>query len=249
MSLNTSLEAIAEALAEELTAVCGSRLGGEATAAPSELSPAAGWTLSVPIDGSVHGRISVWVDRASAAAYARAILATETAPADDVIANALSELTRDAATALAARDGFSGVQCGSATIGQGPAVPGSRACYVAVANVASCLIAVGVEPQGVPALAAAAADDGSRLGALLDVDLPLVVRFGRTVMPLGAIAELGPGSLIDIGRSTDEPVDLLIGERLIARGEVVVVGGNYGVRITEIAAGREAAAIREARSI
>jgi flagellar motor switch protein FliN/FliY len=68
-------------------------------------------------------------------------------------------------------------------------------------------------------------------------------------MPLGAIAELGPGSLIDIGRSTDEPVDLLIGERLIARGEVVVVGGNYGVRITEIAAGREAAAIREARSI
>jgi flagellar motor switch protein FliN/FliY len=249
MSLNTSLDAIAKALAEELTVICGSRLGGEASASPSELSPASGWTLSVPIDGSVQGRISVWVDRESAAAYARAILATESAPADEAIANVLSELTRDAATALAARDEFSGVQCGSATIGQGLAAPGSRACYVAVANVASCLFAVGVEPQNVPAPAAVAADDGSRLGALLDVDLPLVVRFGRTVMPLGAIAELGPGSLIDIGRSTDEPVDLLIGERLIARGEVVVVGGNYGVRITEIAAGREAAAIREARSI
>src|SRR6185436_16024845 len=119
MSLNTSLDAIAKALAEELTTVCGSRLGGEASAAPSELSPAPGWTLSVPIDGSVHGRISVWVDRASASAYARAILATENAPADEAIEGALSDLTRDAATALVAREEFSGVQCGSATIGQG----------------------------------------------------------------------------------------------------------------------------------
>jgi flagellar motor switch protein FliN/FliY len=249
MSLNTSLEAIAEALAKELTVVCGSRLGGEASAAPSDLSPSTGWTLFLPIEGSVHGRIAVWVDRASATAYTRAILATESAPADEAIANALSELIRDAATALVAREEFAGVRCGSATVGQGLPAAESRAYYVAVANVASCLIAIGVDPQSVPAPAAVATDDGSRLGALLDVDLPLVVRFGRTVMPLGAIAELGPGSLIDIGRSTDEPVDLLIGERLIARGEVVVVGGNYGVRITEIAAGREAAAIREARSI
>lgn len=249
MSLTTSLDAIAKALAEELTVVCGSRLGGEPSAAPSELSPLAGWTLSVPIDGSVHGRLSVWVDRESAAACARAILALEDAPADEAIADVLSELTRDAATKLTARDEFAGVQCGSVTVGQGLPAPGSRAYYVAVANIASCLIAVGVEQQSVSASAAVAADDGSRLGALLDVDLPLVVRFGRTLMPLGVIAELGPGSLIDMGRAPDEPVDLLIGERLIARGEVVVVGGNYGVRITEIAAGREAAAIREARSI
>jgi flagellar motor switch protein FliN/FliY len=74
----------------------------------------------------------------------------------------------------------------------------------------------------------------TRLGAVLDVELPLVVRFGRAVMPLRALADLGPGSVIDMGRSPDEPVELLVGERIIARGEVVIVAGNYGVRITEL---------------
>ena len=81
---------------------------------------------------------------------------------------------------------------------------------------------------------------------MLDVDLPLVVRFGRAVMPLRSVSDLGPGSVIDMGRSPDEPVELLVGERLIARGEVVVVGGNYGVRITELADGRPAGATLEA---
>jgi flagellar motor switch protein FliN/FliY len=50
-----------------------------------------------------------------------------------------------------------------------------------------------------------------------------------------------------MGRSPDEPVELLVGERLIARGEVVIVGGNYGVRITELTSGRRSAD-SEARS-
>jgi flagellar motor switch protein FliN/FliY len=87
-----------------------------------------------------------------------------------------------------------------------------------------------------------------RLDAVLDVDLPLVVRFGRAVMPLRALADLGPGSVIDMGRSPDEPVDLLVGDRLIARGEVVIVGGNYGVRITELAATRAQSPGLEART-
>jgi flagellar motor switch protein FliN/FliY len=88
----------------------------------------------------------------------------------------------------------------------------------------------------------------SRLGAVLDVDLPLVVRFGRAVMPLRALADLGPGSVIDMGRSPDEPVELLVGDRLIARGEVVIVGGNYGVRITELAGSRPVGAELEKAS-
>jgi flagellar motor switch protein FliN/FliY len=85
--------------------------------------------------------------------------------------------------------------------------------------------------------AGAAASPDTRLEAVLDVDLPLVVRFGRAVMPLRALADLGPGSVIDMGRSPDEPVELLVGERVIARGEVVIVSGNYGVRITELTGG------------
>jgi flagellar motor switch protein FliN/FliY len=86
----------------------------------------------------------------------------------------------------------------------------------------------------------------TRLDAVLDVELPLVVRFGRAVMPLRALADLGPGSVIDMGRSPDEPVELLVGERIIARGEVVIVSGNYGVRITELT-GQHAAEL-EART-
>jgi flagellar motor switch protein FliN/FliY len=66
-------------------------------------------------------------------------------------------------------------------------------------------------------------------------------------MPLRALAELGPGSVVDMGRSPDEPVELLVGERVIARGEVVVVAGNYGVRITELGGGRQGGGDMEAR--
>ena len=94
----------------------------------------------------------------------------------------------------------------------------------------------------------ASAPGAGRLDAVLDVDLPLVVRFGRAIMPLRALADLGPGSVIDMGRSPDEPVELLVGERLVARGEVVIVGGNYGVRITELMGGQNSAAELEART-
>jgi flagellar motor switch protein FliN len=79
-----------------------------------------------------------------------------------------------------------------------------------------------------------ASPSGDRLQAVLDVDLPLVVRFGTAVMPLRQLAALGSGSTVDMNRSPDDPVELLVGDRVIARGEVVVVDGNYGVRITEL---------------
>lgn len=72
------------------------------------------------------------------------------------------------------------------------------------------------------------------LGVILDIDLPLVVRFGETQMLLGALTELTPGSVIDLARSPDDPVDVLVNGKLVARGEVVVVAGSYGVRITDI---------------
>lgn len=235
MSQPLTIDGVAKILVEELTAVCGRRLGGEATSAPSDAPSAPGWALTIPVSGAVDGRLMVWFDRASAAACARAIAQSEEAPTDEAIANLMTSLTHDAAEAVAVRPGCAELVFGEPTIGQGQVPPGARAYYIAVPNVASCLLAVGVDrPQ------TAQAGDG-RLGAVLDVDLPLTVRFGRTVMPLHAIAELGPGSVIDMGRAPDEPVDLLVGERLIARGEVVVVGGNYGVRITQLAGGRDAA--------
>jgi flagellar motor switch protein FliN/FliY len=53
-------------------------------------------------------------------------------------------------------------------------------------------------------------------------------------MSLDDLTKLGPGSMIDLGRSPDDPVDVLVNGRLVARGEVVVVAGNYGVRVLEV---------------
>jgi len=78
-----------------------------------------------------------------------------------------------------------------------------------------------------------------RLGVLLDIDLPLVVRFGCTDMPLKSLAALGPGSTIDLGRAPDDPVELLVGNRVLAHGEVVVVSGSYGIRIIDVVSQRD----------
>ena len=78
------------------------------------------------------------------------------------------------------------------------------------------------------------ANAADRLQAVLDVDLPLVARFGGTLVPFKTLASLGSGSMVDMNRAPEDLVDLLVGERVIARGEVVVVDGHYGVRITEL---------------
>jgi flagellar motor switch protein FliN/FliY len=70
---------------------------------------------------------------------------------------------------------------------------------------------------------------------LMDVKLPIRVLLGRTQLCLRDIAELGNGAVVELDCSPDDPVEIIVNDRLIAHGEVVVVGGNYGVRITKIA--------------
>ena len=235
MGDTVTLDAVVRAIAEELVAVCGIRLGGEATSAPTDVPRTDGWVVSLPVSGAVTGRIAIWTDRPSAAACARIALKTDAMPGDVEVSEWLASLAQDAAGAAAARPALAGVQFGAATTSAGQAPADARTSYLAVPNVASCVLAVGIDR---PAVSSKSSDD--RLGAVLGVELPLVVRFGRTVMPLRAIADLAPGAVIDMGRSPEEPVDVLVGDRLIARGEVVVVGGNYGVRITALASGTEA---------
>ncbi len=247
-----NIDSVAKALVEELVTACGTRLGGEATSAPTDVPTSAGWTLTIPVTGSVDGHITVWFDRESAAACARSIAQATDAPSDDAISRMLVDLVTDAGQALCARDEGGAIQLGAPEVGQGHMATGARACYIAVPNTASCLLAVGVERAAAVADADERPDQrrDQRMDTVLNVDLPVVVRFGRTVMPLHAVAELGPGSVIDMGRSPEEPVDLLVGDRVIARGEVVVVSGNYGGRITHITGGREmAASDKETRAL
>jgi flagellar motor switch protein FliN/FliY len=70
---------------------------------------------------------------------------------------------------------------------------------------------------------------------LMGVRLPIRVLMGRTELPLRDIVRLGGGSVVELDCAPDSPVDIIVNDRLIAQGEIVVVGGNYGVRITRIA--------------
>jgi flagellar motor switch protein FliN len=76
---------------------------------------------------------------------------------------------------------------------------------------------------------------------LLDVQLDLSVELGRSAMPVKEVLQLGPGSVVELDKLGGEPVDVLVNGRLIARGEVVVVDENFGVRITEIVGGGQSA--------
>ena len=73
------------------------------------------------------------------------------------------------------------------------------------------------------------------LGLLWDVHLGIVLRFGQKRMPLREILDFCAGTVIELDQQIEDPVELLLDGKVIARGEVVVVEGNYGLRVTEVA--------------
>ena len=70
------------------------------------------------------------------------------------------------------------------------------------------------------------------LDRLQSVAVEVTVQIGRTHMTLGDALALGPGSVVTLDRSTDQPVDLLVNGRPIARGEVIAVDERFGLRVT-----------------
>lgn len=71
---------------------------------------------------------------------------------------------------------------------------------------------------------------------LMGVRLPIRVLMGSAQLCLRDIVQLGSGSVVELNCSPDDPVQIIVNDRVIAHGEIVTVGGNYGVRITQIAA-------------
>jgi flagellar motor switch protein FliN len=106
---------------------------------------------------------------------------------------------------------------------------------LAVEAIAGTGIAAGVA-------ASPAAGAGGRVPApqgnfdlLLEVELDASVRFGSREIELKELLELGPGDVVELDRQVADPVDLVVGDRIVARGEVVLVNGNFGLRVTEVA--------------
>jgi flagellar motor switch protein FliN len=76
--------------------------------------------------------------------------------------------------------------------------------------------------------------DPLNLDLVMDVELNVSLRFGQRQLPLREVLELSSGSVIELDRQVDDPVELLLDGKVIARGEAVIVDGNYGLRVTEI---------------
>jgi flagellar motor switch protein FliN len=96
-------------------------------------------------------------------------------------------------------------------------------------------------PVGGPDLGSAAG-----LERLHDVPVELAVEIGRTRMTIGETLGLGPGSIVTLNRLAGEPVDLLVNGKPIARGEVVVIDEEFGLRVTEVLAPKSASEAAEA---
>jgi len=98
-------------------------------------------------------------------------------------------------------------------------------------------VAAGPEVQSAGQNTPAAIGPGVEL--LLDVELEASLRFGCRELPLSEILDLGAGDVVELDRQVTDPVDLIVGDKIVARGEVVLVNGNFGLRVTEVAAPRK----------
>ena len=90
------------------------------------------------------------------------------------------------------------------------------------------------EPQFDELEASAVSTAEVPLSMLLDLTLPVSIELGRTSMTVQEILRLGRGSVIQLERLAGEPIDVYVGDRRFAEGEVVVLGETFGVRITRI---------------
>jgi flagellar motor switch protein FliN/FliY len=90
----------------------------------------------------------------------------------------------------------------------------------------------GAETAGAPQRRTSAP---ATMDLILDVELPVSISFGQTELPMKDVLKLTTGSIVELNRGVNDPVEVMVNHCLIARGEVVVVEGNYGVRIQYIA--------------
>jgi flagellar motor switch protein FliN len=249
-------------LASELATVVSALLGSNAAAVASATTVAPGGSVNCALSGSLSGSLTLAIGEADAAMLARRLMGMDEDPPEDAVIDTIGEVAGQASGGLSQQPVALGAKIrvdgparrGAPAVSEPPAVfdvameDGTSlrwACWcrldaeaaVPASPAASQVIAATPAMATLPAapLASTPATPGlENLDVILDIEMPLTVRFGRTEMTMQALTKIGPGSVIDLDRSPDEPVEVLINETVIARGEVVVVQGNYGVRITEV---------------
>lgn len=246
-------------LASELAGVFGALIDTTVVTTPTDVAPSGQhWLATIKSDNPAHGIGELCFDEVGAAAVTALIMGLNEAPPEASILDSLREALTQALSSTSFKAQVThgvllrviDIELTDAPVGH--SVAGCM--FEAAGMAAPLLISFGgnldlTSVEAVNAADAAAAHavlehsadetPADRIDVILDIDLPLIVRFGRTELPLRTLARMGPGSLIDLGRSADDPVDVLVSNRVVARGEVVIVGGNYGVRILDVVSPKE----------
>lgn len=257
------LRAWMQTLAESMTQVLGQVAGAAfpvelLPAEPPEAAPPDKTDLPVMITaaGALRGEMSLRLPATATLTLAQLLLSEPQNPAVEFKPEhreAAEELVRQiagqTATALAPRWGEVHLRL---EFGQSPSWSSAASGYIASAAGAptrlwlewqvSAALAAALRapaaasapqpPAEAPELSAGAS--AGKLDLLMDVELDVTLRFGGRRMLLREILELGPGSVVELDRQVQDPADLLLDGKLIARGEVVVVDGNYGLRVLEV---------------
>jgi flagellar motor switch protein FliN/FliY len=231
MSESPTIRQLADRLVAEVSSATNGAVGNAVVVPSSAAALGPGWRLSLKVAGEARGGLVAWIDVSGAETLAQRLGNLPAPPAEDAIAPALRELFVTAARGVSSADAFAGVTLTAGSIERGSA-EADAIVYELRAGESVVWIAIGGQAASGESDIRGAAS--SKLDVVLDIELPLVVRFGRTQMTLKALSQVGPGSIIDMERSPDEPVQMLIGERVIAHGEVVVVSGHYGVRVVDL---------------
>jgi len=151
------------------------------------------------------------------------------------------EVTCAAGRESSPRPGLEDWASASLSFGESPLAPLSMAFspeFLSMISAAPSAAAGPCESQAAPDAEPEQADRrtvSATMDLLMDVELAVSISFGKTELPMKDVLKLTTGSIVELNRMVNETVEVLVNHCLIARGEVVVVDGNYGVRIQQIA--------------
>jgi len=266
MTASISQEMFA-ALVEELGIVVGATIDSTATVSAGVPATGRQWVAEVSVQGEFSGSITVVLDHGGTTAITRLMTGIEGDIPDEALLDTIREVLAQAVSALSLKPVARGAKLSVVDVSpaEGRLPEGEWNAHAIASDKMAAPLSVttwgnlgaGQAPATKPASGprpvaqsdkspvkdgAAAAPEtklDDRIDVLLDIDLPLVVRFGRTELPLKTLTRLSPGSVIDLGRSPDDPVEVLVSNRVVARGEVVIVSGSYGIRILDVVSQRE----------
>jgi flagellar motor switch protein FliN/FliY len=239
------MKSFLESWLTEAPLVLRRELSAELRLAAAEQLPnlAGAFCLGMKVSGARSGRFSILTDRGELHA-----LLTEANVANEAIdfqreAELWQGLQQQIAQVAAAGIGethTTSVEVETWTLGVPAAAYqlhiGSVAMHIAFADETYTTARVPAGPQagaGVPETPPEKPRAGVDL--LLDVELEASLRFGSREMSLNEVLDLGPGDVVELDRHVAEPVDLLVGDKIVARGEVVLVNGNFGFSVLEVA--------------